>query len=63
MRIGKRCFVMEHLELEDCEKCAWNFGPSQCGIKSSAIETSRMDDVFKELAEIKSLLKILAKEI
>jgi hypothetical protein len=55
----KKCLAMEMLKLEDCEECHWNFGPSQCGIKSSAIETSRMDDVIRELTEIKALLKIL----
>jgi hypothetical protein len=59
----KRCLDMELLKIDSCEECAKNFGPSECGIRSSAIETSRMDDVFKELAEIKSLLKILCKEI
>jgi hypothetical protein len=47
---------------DDCEKCKFNFGRG-CGVFSAAADASRMDDVFKELAEIKSLLKILCKEI
>jgi len=50
-------------KIEDCEECRFNFGPSVCGVFSAAADASRMDDVFKELAEIKALLKILAKEI
>jgi hypothetical protein len=46
-------------KLENCELCRFNFGPSVCGVYSAATDASRMDDVFKELEEIKSLLKIL----
>jgi hypothetical protein len=46
-------------KLENCEDCRFNVGPSVCGVFSAAADASRMDDLFKELAEIKSLLKIL----
>ena len=50
-------------KLEDCESCRFNFGPSVCGVFSAACDASRVEDVLKELAEVKALLKILAKEI
>jgi hypothetical protein len=47
---------------ENCEECRFNFGRG-CGVFSAACDASRVEDVLRELAEIKALLKILCKEI
>ena len=46
-------------KIENCEECRFNFGPSVCGVFSAACDASLLPDVLRELAEIKTLLKLL----